>query len=65
MHKKRWVMIPNDGVANSAAEQITYSETGAWQLPVGTVFVKHFARPDNNAPWKHACWSTARMAGAG
>ena len=50
MHKKRWVMIPNDGVANSTAEQITYSETGAWQLPVGTVFVKHFARPDNNSP---------------
>ena len=50
MHKKRWVMIPNDGVANSAAEQITYSESAAWQLPVGTVFVKHFARPDNDAP---------------
>ncbi|WP_367870354.1 ThuA domain-containing protein [Luteolibacter sp. Populi] len=50
MHKKRWVMIPNDGVANTPAEQITYSETGAWQLPVGTVFVKHFARADNDAP---------------
>jgi len=50
MHKKRWVMIPNDGVANSPAEQITFSETGAWQLPVGTVFVKHFARPDTDAP---------------
>jgi len=50
MHKKRWVMIPNDGVANTPAEQITYSESGAWQLPVGTVFVKHFARPDNDAP---------------
>ena len=50
MHKKRWVMIPNDGVADSPEEQITYSETGAWQLPVGTVFVKHFARPDTDAP---------------
>jgi uncharacterized repeat protein (TIGR03806 family) len=50
MHKKRWVMIPNDGVANTPAEQITFSETGAWQLPVGTVFVKHFARADNDAP---------------
>jgi uncharacterized repeat protein (TIGR03806 family) len=48
--KKRWVMIPNDGVANTAAERITYSSTGTWQLPVGSVFVKHFARPDNNAP---------------
>ncbi|WP_035609573.1 ThuA domain-containing protein [Haloferula sp. BvORR071] len=50
MHKKRWVMIPNDGVANTPAEQISYSETGAWQLPVGSVFVKHFARPDTDAP---------------
>jgi uncharacterized repeat protein (TIGR03806 family) len=50
MDKRRWVMIPNDGVANSPAEQITYSENGAWELPVGSVFVKHFARPDNGAP---------------
>ena len=48
--KKRWVMIPNDGVANTPAERITYSEDGNWQLPLGSVFVKHFARPDNNAP---------------
>ena len=47
--KQRWVMIPNDGVANTAAERITYSSGGAWQLPVGSVFVKHFARPDNHA----------------
>ncbi len=50
MEKKRWVMIPNDGSPDSAAEQITYSETGSWQLPVGSVFVKHFARPDTGAP---------------
>jgi uncharacterized repeat protein (TIGR03806 family) len=50
LSKKRWVMIPNDGVPNSPAEQITYSENHAWQFPLGTVFVKHFARPDNNAP---------------
>ena len=48
--KKRWVMIPNDGVPNTTGERITYSENNAWQLPVGTVFVKHFARPDNGAP---------------
>ncbi len=48
--KKRWVMIPNDGVANTAAERITYSSSGTWQLPVGSVFVKHFARPDNGKP---------------
>ncbi|MCW1923762.1 ThuA domain-containing protein [Luteolibacter arcticus] len=50
MHKKRWVILPNDGVANTAAERITYSATGNWQFPVGTVFVKHFARPDTDAP---------------
>jgi uncharacterized repeat protein (TIGR03806 family) len=50
LSKKRWVMIPNDGVPNSSAEQITYSDNQAWQFPVGTVFVKHFARPDNDAP---------------
>ena len=50
MEKKRWVMIPNDGVADSPAEQIAYSQDGSWQFPVGTVFVKHFARPDTGAP---------------
>ena len=50
LSKKRWVMIPNDGVPNTPGEQITYSENQAWQFPVGTVFVKHFARPDNDAP---------------
>ena len=50
LSKKRWVMIPNDGAPNTPAEQITYSENQAWQFPVGTVFVKHFARPDNDAP---------------
>ncbi len=50
LSKKRWVMIPNDGVPNTAGEQIAYNENQAWQFPVGTVFVKHFARPDNDAP---------------
>jgi uncharacterized repeat protein (TIGR03806 family) len=50
LSKKRWVMIPNDGVPNTNAERIAYSENHAWQFPVGTVFVKHFARPDNDAP---------------
>ena len=50
MQKKRWVMIPNDGVADTPAERVVYSETGAWQLPVGTVFVKHFAHPVTAVP---------------
>jgi uncharacterized repeat protein (TIGR03806 family) len=47
--KKRWVMIPNDGVPNTPEETITYSENHAWQLPVGSVFVKHFEHPENGA----------------
>ncbi|BCX49863.1 hypothetical protein HAHE_37710 [Haloferula helveola] len=48
--KKRWVMIPNDGVPSDASERITYSENQSWQFPFGTVFVKHFERPDDGAP---------------
>jgi uncharacterized repeat protein (TIGR03806 family) len=44
--KRRWVMVPNDGVADTAAEQITYSENDPWALPVGSVFVKEFSLPD-------------------
>ena len=43
--KKRWIAIPNDGSHNTPAEQVTYSDTGAWTFPVGTVLVKHFALP--------------------
>jgi|GEM_PF-3589453 len=40
--KRRWVILPNDGLHDSAAEQITFSEEGNWVFPPGTVFVKHF-----------------------
>lgn len=43
--KKRWLLIPNDGTPDSPTEQITFSEEGAWQLPVGSVLVKHFQMP--------------------
>jgi uncharacterized repeat protein (TIGR03806 family) len=43
--KNRWIAIPNDGTHNTAAEQVTYSEMGAWTFPKGTVLVKHFALP--------------------
>lgn len=43
--KKRWIAVPNDGSHNTAAERVTYSETGAWTFPAGTVLVKHFALP--------------------
>lgn len=40
--KRRWFGIP-DGSA------ITFSATGNWQFPIGTVTVKHFAKPDDGA----------------
>lgn len=43
--KQRWMMIPGDGTPSSAAERITYSESGRWNLPVGSVLVKHFSLP--------------------
>lgn len=48
--KRRWVMIPNDGLADTTDERIVYSENHAWQLPVGSVLVKHFEQPDDGAP---------------
>ena len=43
--KFRWMGIPNDGLPNSADEQITASLQGDWAFPVGTVFIKHFELP--------------------
>lgn len=43
--KQRWIALPNDGTHNTANEQIAFSETGGWQFPVGTVFIKHFELP--------------------
>ena len=40
--KYRWVVVPNDGTHDTAAEDITWSEEGEWAFPVGTVFIKHF-----------------------
>ncbi len=43
--KSRWIAVPNDGSHDTAAEQVTYREEGAFDFPVGTVLVKHFALP--------------------
>lgn len=43
--KKRWMVLPNDGTHDTAAEKITFSETGNWAFPAGSVFVKHFEIP--------------------
>lgn len=36
--KRRWMALP-------AGSKITFSPSGAWTFPVGTVFVKHFELP--------------------
>jgi len=43
--KQRWVNVPNDGAPYAAGERITWSATGSWTWPAGTVFVKHFDIP--------------------
>jgi uncharacterized repeat protein (TIGR03806 family) len=40
--KARWMIVPNDGTADTAAEQIDVAADGSWTFPVGSVFVKHF-----------------------
>jgi uncharacterized repeat protein (TIGR03806 family) len=40
--KRRWMIVPNDGVADSPQEKIDVSSDDVWKFPVGTVLVKHF-----------------------
>ena len=40
--KQRWVVVPNDGTHDTAAERVKYSEEEPWVFPIGTVFIKHF-----------------------
>jgi len=47
--KFRWLAVPNDGTNNSASELITFSPTNEWLFPTGTVFVKHFELPVDDA----------------
>jgi uncharacterized repeat protein (TIGR03806 family) len=48
--KQRWIILPNDGSHDSAAEDIVFSEEGNWRFPAGTVLVKNFevALDENN-----------------
>ncbi|MCB0850601.1 MAG: PQQ-dependent sugar dehydrogenase, partial [Bacteroidetes bacterium] len=49
--KFRWMMIPNNGTHNTPAEQITFSEEGDWEFPIGAVLIKHFEMVlDENNP---------------
>ncbi len=43
--KRRWIAVPNDGVADSEAERIQFAAEDSWSFPAGTVFVKQFDLP--------------------
>lgn len=43
--KKRWIAIPNDGLADSADEKIRFRADASWTFPAGTVLVKQFDLP--------------------
>jgi uncharacterized repeat protein (TIGR03806 family) len=40
--KSRWVGIPNNGTHDTAAERVTTTADGDWNLPIGSVTIKHF-----------------------
>jgi uncharacterized repeat protein (TIGR03806 family) len=43
--KRRWIVLPNDGVHDTSAERIGFHESANWTFPAGTVLVKHFELP--------------------
>lgn len=47
--KLRWVALPNDGVADSPNEKVTFSPDRPWEFPIGTVLVKQFDLAVNDA----------------
>jgi len=47
--KSRFIALPNDGTRNSASEQVGFSESGNWSFPIGTVLMKHFELPLDEA----------------
>jgi uncharacterized repeat protein (TIGR03806 family) len=44
--KSRWIAVPNE---NGLAQKINFSPTGEWKFPPGTVLVKHFELPIDDA----------------
>jgi uncharacterized repeat protein (TIGR03806 family) len=49
--KSRWISLPNE---NGPAQKISFSPTGEWKFPPGTVLVKHFELPiDDTQPNLH------------
>ena len=53
--KSRFVALPNDGLRDTPEEQVAFSAFGDWAYPTGTVFMKHFELPlDEADPTKTA-----------
>ena len=51
--KRRWIALTNDGIHNSALEQIDFEKEDNWSFPPGTVAIKQFDLPtDENDPTK-------------
>ena len=47
--KQRWIALPNNGAPFDSTERIVFDETNEWQYPEGTVLIKHFELPLNEA----------------
>lgn len=47
--KMRWIALPNDGVHDTPAEKITFQPEENWKFPIGTIFIKHFELPVDEA----------------
>lgn len=47
--KQRWIALPNNGAPFEADETIAFNASSEWQLPVGTVLIKHFELPVDDA----------------
>ncbi|MBF8151607.1 PQQ-dependent sugar dehydrogenase, partial [Winogradskyella sp. F6397] len=47
--KQRWMVIPNDGSHDTPQEKISFSEDGDWEFPIGSVLIKHFELPIDDA----------------
>jgi uncharacterized repeat protein (TIGR03806 family) len=47
--KYRWIALPNNGTQVAAAEKIGFNPDASWNFPPGTVFIKHFELPVDEA----------------
>lgn len=47
--KQRWIAVPNNGVPYDATETVGFTSSGEWTYPAGTVLIKHFDLPVDDA----------------